>query len=128
MNATEAPTKQTPFSRKSDYPAGLDDVALINGRTCAAAGDMSISQWHAEVASGDAPQPAIRQPRYTRWLLSDVRTWLVQRVAKARADTATSAAVLRKAKYASGKAREAARQKAYLRTASAAAESKTVHQ
>jgi predicted DNA-binding transcriptional regulator AlpA len=128
MNSTLSPTTVSINSRKSDYPAGLDDVALIDGKTCAAAGGMSLSQWHSLVASGDAPKPAIRQPRYSRWLLPDVRTWLVQRVAKARADTDTSANVIKKAKDASEKAQEAAKHKAHLRTASTAAVSQTVHQ
>lgn len=60
-------------------PAALAEVALISGATCAQAGDMALSKWLGLVASGDAPQPVIKQPRYTRWALADVRQWLVER-------------------------------------------------
>lgn len=56
-------------------PPNLADVALIDAATCAAAGAMSVSWWHFRVASGDAPQPVIRQPRCTRWRLLDVRAF-----------------------------------------------------
>lgn len=60
-------------------PAALADVALIDARTCAAAGGMGISWWHARVAAGEAPKPAIQQPRMTRWRLADVRAFWAQR-------------------------------------------------
>lgn len=53
-------------------PADLAAVALIDAKTCAAPGCMSVSWWHAEVAAGRAPQPAIRMPRCTRWRMADV--------------------------------------------------------
>ena len=56
----------------SIYPAELAAVALIDASACAATGSMSLSWWHAEVAAGRAPQPVIRQPRFTRWRLVDV--------------------------------------------------------
>jgi hypothetical protein len=51
----------------------LADVALIDARTAAAVGGLTISWWHAKVAAGIAPRPAIQQPRFTRWRLADVR-------------------------------------------------------
>ena len=68
---TQAPCQVT-------IPSGLVDVAYIDGGACAAAAAMSISQWHAMVKDGKAPKPAIRKPRFTRWLMADVRAWLIQ--------------------------------------------------
>ena len=59
-------------------PPTLGEVALIDGQTCAAAGSMSVSWWHAEVAAGRAPKPVIRAPRCTRWRLADVRAYWTQ--------------------------------------------------
>lgn len=56
-------------------PSALQDVLLINARTCAAIGNMGISWWLARVAAGEAPKPAIQQPRMTRWRLADVREY-----------------------------------------------------
>ena len=57
-------------------PEALADAALIAGPTCAAAGAVSLSQWYELVRTGVAPQPVIRQPRFTRWRLADVaRFW-----------------------------------------------------
>ena len=53
-------------------PGALSEVALIDARTATAGGGMSVSWWHAKVASGLAPAPAVRRPRCTRWRLSDV--------------------------------------------------------
>ena len=52
--------------------ADLAAVALIDAKTAAAAGSMSLSWWHEKVAIGEAPQPAIRAPRCTRWRVKDV--------------------------------------------------------
>lgn len=125
MDALETPAKSDFNTRKSSFPAGLDDVALIDGKSCSAAACISLSQWHSLVATGDAPKPAIRQPRYTRWLLTDVRTWLVQRVQKARMDHVTGAAVVAKARKASKLALMA---KTRLRGANTAPVAQTVSQ
>ena len=53
-------------------PADLASVALIDAPTCAAAGAMSLSWWHAEVAAGRAPAPVIQRPRCTRWRAAEV--------------------------------------------------------
>lgn len=58
---------------QESLPAALAEVALIDAKTCAATGGMSVSQWHIMVRKGAAPQPLIRTPRYTRWGLADVR-------------------------------------------------------
>jgi predicted DNA-binding transcriptional regulator AlpA len=61
----------------SALPDALVTVALIDAPTCAAVGDMSLSWWYERVASGEAPPPAVRSSRCTRWRLADVRAfWL----------------------------------------------------
>lgn len=90
---------------KSDLPpvpAALADVALIDGPTCAAAGGMSLSSWLDLVRQKQAPQPAIRQPRCTRWRLADVRQFLIERAARG---TDGSEALIANAKKASAAAR-----------------------
>jgi predicted DNA-binding transcriptional regulator AlpA len=56
-------------------PPDLAHVALVDARTAAAVGGMSVSWWSDLVAVGKAPQPAIRSPRFTRWRMSDVRAF-----------------------------------------------------
>lgn len=53
-------------------PSDLAAVALIDAKTCAAAGAVSVSWWHGEVAAGRAPNPVFRAPRMTRWRAFDV--------------------------------------------------------
>lgn len=69
---------------------------------------MSLSSWHEFVRLKDAPQPVIRAPRCTRWLLVDVRTWLIQRAAQG-AETEASRALIATAHRAS-KAAQAKRE------------------
>lgn len=57
-------------------PQGLEDVALIDGPTCAAAAGCGLTRWHDLVRRGEAPQPAIRRHRFTRWRMVDLRSWL----------------------------------------------------
>ncbi len=47
-------------------------MALVDAETCATAGGMCVSWWHAKVRAGEAPQAAFRRPRCTRWRLSEV--------------------------------------------------------
>lgn len=56
-----------------NLPPPLAEVSLIDAPTCAAVGQMGVSWWYGEVRAGRAPAPAIRQPRCTRWRLSEVR-------------------------------------------------------
>lgn len=70
------------MSAKTDLPsvpAALADVAMIDGPTCAAAASISLSNYLELVRTKKAPQPAIRQPRCTRWRIADVRAWLIER-------------------------------------------------
>ena len=68
-------------------PPALADVALIDAPTCASSAGISLSQWHELVRSKKAPQAAIRQPRYSRWRLADIRAWLIERSKEAASDT-----------------------------------------
>ncbi len=85
-------------------PADLAAVALIDAPTCAAAGTMSVSWWHAEVQAGRAPAPAIRKPRCTRWRLADVRAFWTKTAEHAAADTKAAAGVTDRATKASAAA------------------------
>lgn len=65
------------LARHQPVPSALADVSLVDAPSAAAAGSMSVSWWHAEVAAGRAPAPVIRRPRCTRWKVVDVRAfWL----------------------------------------------------
>lgn len=97
------PASQTPLS--AAVPAALEAVALVDARTAAAAGSMSMSWWHESVAAGRAPAPVIRAPRCTRWRLADVRAFW--QAFGSQADAATAD----KVKAAAAKASAAARAK-----------------
>lgn len=74
---------------KSELPAippALVDAALVDGRTAAACGAISLSQWYDLVRRKEAPQPVVREPRCTRWTLTSVRDFWIARVEKAAAD------------------------------------------
>ena len=95
------------MSRKAHLPPvplALADVALIDGPAAAAAGSISLSQWHDLVRRREAPQPVVRESRCTRWRLIDVRAWLVSRAGQA--DTHSAGLLIARAKKASIKARE----------------------
>lgn len=83
-------------------PADLASVALIDAPTAAAAGSMSVSWWHAEVAAGRAPAPAFRAPRCTRWRVADVAAFW--RTFSAQGDTSAADAVKARATKASAAA------------------------
>jgi predicted DNA-binding transcriptional regulator AlpA len=95
----------TAKSNLPPVPHALADVALIDGPTCAAAGGISLSTWHELVRAKQAPQPVMRSVRCTRWRQADVRAWLIDRAAKAEADTASGARLVAKAKKASDAAK-----------------------
>lgn len=59
-------------NRLGDLPEQLASVALIDAKTAAAGGSVSVSWWYEKVATGEAPLPAIRSPRCTRWRLAEV--------------------------------------------------------
>lgn len=96
---------------RSVVPAGLEAVMLVGAEVCAAGGGMSLSWWHAEVASGRAPQPAFRSNRCTRWRLSEVVEYWRLRGEGAAANEAESSgpggatAVVARAKRASSAAK-----------------------
>ncbi|HQC99491.1 MAG TPA: hypothetical protein PK306_27670 [Aquabacterium sp.] len=76
-----ADTEHQKTKRTIQVPPALADVALVDGPTCAAAAAMSISQWNELVRAREAPQPVVRQPRFTRWRMADVRGWLIAKAA-----------------------------------------------
>lgn len=84
-----------------DLPAALADVAMIDGATAAAACGISITNWQELVRKRVAPQPVFRAHRCTRWLLSDVRQFLIQRAQQAAREPGQGDALLRRAKTAS---------------------------
>ena len=53
-------------------PSDLTAVSLIDAKTCAVAGGISISHWQQLVRDGRAPSPVMRRQRCTRWRLADV--------------------------------------------------------
>jgi predicted DNA-binding transcriptional regulator AlpA len=72
-----APIRQQQFP---SLPTDLADVALIDVRTCAAAAGMSVTSFYELVRRGEAPAPAIKKPRFTRWRIAAVRVWLLEYV------------------------------------------------
>lgn len=96
------------MNQKEQLPAALADVALIDAKTCAAAGSMSESWWLEEVRTGRAPQPAIRAPRCTRWACAEVADFwrrFPERDAGAKvthANKASAAAKIKRAQAAAG--------------------------
>lgn len=57
-------------------PEELAGLALIDAATCALAGGMGSTRWYALVQSGQAPKPAVSQPRFVRWRVADVAAYL----------------------------------------------------
>lgn len=93
------------LTSKKSLPPALSSVALIDAPTCAAVGGMSVSWWHDEVREGRAPAPAVRQPRCTRWRMSDVVAFWQAFATNGAADTRAAELVTAKAKKASAAAR-----------------------
>jgi len=91
-------------NRRFAQPSALDEVALIDATTCAAAGAMSVSWWHEEVRTGRAPAPAVRRPRCTRWRMVDVRAFWIEFAQRAAADPEAAVKAAARAKKASAKA------------------------
>ncbi len=89
-------------------PAALADVALIDAPSIAATASMAISTWLDLVRNGDAPQPVLRGNRCTRWLMADVRNWLVERASKPLDDDALIARSTKASRAAKAK-RDASR-------------------
>ena len=98
-------TESVQRSYQSHIPAGLEDVALIEGAGAAAVGKMSISWWLGEVAAGRAPQPVIRKPRCTRWSVVQVREFWANAALQADSDVQSTRAVTERAVKASAAAK-----------------------
>jgi len=85
-------------------PPGCEDVARIAAPVCAAIGGVSVSSFLKNVREGRAPQPVVRAPRCTRWLLADVKEYW-RKSAEPSEHCATAAAVVQsRAKKASAAA------------------------
>lgn len=99
------------MSTKTDLPAIHDafaDVALIAATTAAAIGESSVSQWYAlQAEDPEAPPPAIRSPRFVRWLAKDVAAYWRLRVERAAETNAQAVETMTaRAKKASAEARK----------------------
>lgn len=84
----------------SEVPAALEGVALVSAATCAATGNISLSQWYAEISAGLAPKPVVQRPRFTRWSLVEVRAYWA-RVATQGIDQTVALRMAAQAKKAS---------------------------
>lgn len=93
------PTKQDLPS----VPSTMADIALVDAATAAAPGGVSISWWHERVRIGEAPAPAVRLPRCTRWRLEDVRQFW-KKFAEQPAGDASAQLMLETARRASAAA------------------------
>ena len=86
-------------------PEALADVALIDARTSASCGGMGLSWWRAEVRSGRAPAPVIREPRCTRWTLTSVRKFWKSRAEQTAKNPQAAERMKEQAAKASAKAK-----------------------
>lgn len=77
------------------------DVALADINDVKALTRMGRSWIHDAVRKGEFPAPVIREPRFTRWRLADVRAWLADRIALAANDVQSGEATRHLAKRAS---------------------------
>lgn len=81
-NAIEQKPAQT--DKSTATVGAISDVELISAKTAAAVGESSVSQWYAlQAEDPDAPAPAIREPRFVRWLAKDVAAYWRRRVERA---------------------------------------------
>ena len=81
--------------------SSLEDVAFLDIRDVCVASRMSASWIHEEVRANRFPQPMRFGPRCSRWRSLDVREWLINRAAKAEADTQAGKLLIARAKKAS---------------------------
>lgn len=105
-SAYGATAKKRPKIRR-EPPAVFGNDALIDIEVCAAGGGVSLSWWHEKVRTGEAPEPAIRAPRFTRWNLGQVRQFWTDYVAKAAQEAQAADSVKDRAAKASAAAKAA---------------------
>ena len=110
-----AKTKKARLTVRPALPDAHADVALGDLKDVCSIIRMGPSWVHAEVAAGRFPQPLRWGPRCTRWPISVVRNWLLERRALAEADTEAATFV----KMRAAKASAAAKQERAARAASA---------
>lgn len=105
--AGAAPSRANPRGQL-DLAPDLAEVRLIDGKTAAQAGSVSLSWWHERVAEGAAPQPVFRGSRFTRWRAVEVAAfWQNYRPAEDGRSIAAQAAKASAAALAVRKARAA---------------------
>lgn len=84
-------------------PPALEDAALVDASTAGAVGGASEAMWLKMVRRHEAPQAAVRKPRFTRWRLLEVRQFWLDFVAnggdgsRSRAIAATASAAAQQA-------------------------------
>jgi len=98
-----------------NIPQAFADVAMTDGPTAARAGCESDSKFldgvkrtaEGKLTPGEVPypQPVIRGNRFTRYLVADVRAWLIERAARG-SNPRTVTQVIAHATKASSKAAE----------------------
>lgn len=108
LTAPRVPKSAARPTVRPPLPQGqVDQLTLCDLNDIKAIVRLGASFIHGGVRAGTFPAPVIRQPRCTRWLLSDVQRWIAQQIAKATEDTKLSEVSATKARKASAKAREA---------------------
>lgn len=93
------------MTRKTELPPippAMEDVAMIDAPTIAAAAAMSLSGTLAALKR-DGIKPRIQRPRFTRYALTDIKAWLAS--LQARQTTETAAAMTQQARKASAAAK-----------------------
>lgn len=79
INDTNAPVSRV--AKRPPLPEGHAAYALADINDVEALTRMKRSWIYEEVRLGRFPAPVIRQPRCTRWLLADIRAWVLRRIA-----------------------------------------------
>jgi predicted DNA-binding transcriptional regulator AlpA len=69
-------------SAPADQPATASAILLMTAKDISTQLRISRSHWHQLVAEGQAPRPAIQQPRFTRWRAADVLAWVDRKQAR----------------------------------------------
>lgn len=87
MNETTDPKPALRPTVRPPLQAAHADVALADMNDLEVLTRMKRSWLYEAVRESRFPPPVIREPRCTRWKLSDVRAWLIERAAKGAADT-----------------------------------------
>lgn len=79
------PSIETPSafdSRPTLAEQQLNSIALASAADICARLRISRSSWLARVAAGEAPPPAIKSARFTRWRVADIAAWIESQAAR----------------------------------------------